>query len=228
MFEAEAEGLAELASSRKIRVPEVIGSGSAASQAFLVIEAIDLCGSGDSSALGKQLADLHRVEAPEFGWRRDNHIGATPQKNGWDRNWGRFFAEQRLGFQFQLAEKRGTTFRGAEQLLERIPDLIGAHEPRPSLLHGDLWGGNAAFDESDEPVIFDPAVYYGDREAELAFTEMFGGFSADFYTAYEGSWPLPDGAEDRKPIYNLYHVLNHFNLFGGGYARQAQTIIDRF
>lgn len=228
MFEAEADGLAELAAAGAIRVPAVFGSGRAGNQAFLALEAIELRGSGDSAELGRQLAELHRVSAPEFGWKRDNHIGATPQENGWIGDWSEFFAERRLRFQFRLAEKRGANIRGAEQLLERIPDLVGAHKPPPSLLHGDLWGGNAAFDENGQPVIFDPAVYFGDREAELAFTEMFGGFSAEFYAAYEESWPLPVGAADRKPLYNLYHVLNHFNLFGGGYARQAQSIIDRF
>ena len=228
MFEAEAAGLAELASADGVRVPAVIGTGLAEARAFLVLEALDLQSKGDSSALGQQLAQLHRQTAPRFGWSRDNYIGATSQPNPWTESWAEFFAENRLDYQLRLAAERGRKFPGAQQLLARIPDLVGNHSPQPSLLHGDLWGGNAAFDADGQPVIFDPAVYYGGREAEIAFTEMFGGFSAEFYRAYQESWPLADGHAERKAIYNLYHVLNHFNLFGGGYAAQAQAVIDRF
>jgi fructosamine-3-kinase len=150
--------------------------------------------------------------------------------NTWCDDWLTFFREHRLRFQLELAERNGYGGRlqdAGSRLLPRLDALLGEHRPAPSLLHGDLWGGNAGADPGGAPVIFDPAVYYGDREADLAMTRLFGGFSREFYTAYEKEWPLPAGASARVDLYNLYHVLNHLNLFGTGYLGQAQAIIDR-
>ncbi len=230
MFEAEAEGLAAMADTGTIRVPRPLLTGSHDGQSFIVMEYIASGGGGAGSqaAAGEQLAAMHRHMADRFGWHRDNTIGATHQPNDWRDTWIDFWREQRLGFQLDLAARNGYAHlkRLGEPLLERFPALID-HDPQPSLLHGDLWGGNIAFDREGQPVIFDPAVYYGDREADLAMTELFGGFGRDFYAAYQAAWPLDPGYTVRKTLYNLYHVLNHANLFGGGYAGQAQRMMER-
>lgn len=229
MFTAEAAGLAEIAASRTMRVPEPVCFGATGGQAYLVLEYIPLSGSGDSATAGRQLATLHRTTRDRFGWDRDNTIGSSPQPNRWRDNWIRFWREHRLGFQLRLAASNGyggALQRRGELLLERFPALID-HNPCPSLIHGDLWGGNMAWDETGSPVIYDPAVYYGDREAELAMTELFGGFGGRFYSAYNEAWPLDPGYATRKTLYNLYHILNHLNIFGGGYGGQALRMIER-
>jgi fructosamine-3-kinase len=141
--------------------------------------------------------------------------------------WPAFFRDRRLAPQLALAAHNGFTTLQApgQRLLEVIPALL-PHEPPPSLLHGDLWGGNWLADARGEPIIFDPAVYHGDREADLAMTRLFGGFGRAFYEAYQGAWPLPPGSQMRTELYNLYHVLNHANLFGGSYANQASSMIE--
>jgi fructosamine-3-kinase len=229
MFTAEAEGLEELQQSESLRIPNPLAWGRAGQQAFLVLEYLELGGSGSSAALGEGLAAMHRVTADQFGWYRDNTIGSTEQHNRHEADWLIFFGEYRLRFQLDLAVARGAGGRSMDQgyrLIECLADLMDGHEPEPSLLHGDLWSGNYAFTRAGEPTIFDPAVYYGDREADLAMTELFGGFSQEFYAAYRQSWPLEAGYSTRKKLYNLYHVLNHYNLFGGGYLSQAQGMID--
>ncbi|MBX5461388.1 MAG: fructosamine kinase family protein [Steroidobacteraceae bacterium] len=232
MFEAEAEGLRELADAGAVRVPRVLAVGCEADRAFLALEWIDLGASSSRTAarLGEQLAQLHRKTAAQFGWRRDNTIGSTPQINTPASDWPTFLRDQRLRYQLDLARRSGAPARLLERgarLLERIGDFFADHRPEPSLLHGDLWGGNFAADASGVPVLFDPAVYYGDREADIAMTRLFGGFPASFYAAYESVWPLSSSARERTDLYNLYHVLNHFNLFGGGYRAQAEALIDR-
>jgi protein-ribulosamine 3-kinase len=232
MFEAEAEGLRELAGAKAVRVPRVLAVGSAAGYAFLALEWIDLApASGRAQAvLGERLAHQHSVTSSRFGWSRDNTIGSTRQINPWTEDWPTFFREHRLRFQLDLARRNGhgTSLheRGAE-LLQRMSAFFTSHAPGASLLHGDLWGGNAGADPTGAPVIFDPAVCFGDRETDLAMTRLFGGFSASFYSAYESVWPLPTGSAERADLYNLYHVLNHLNLFGESYLRQAQAMIDR-
>jgi fructosamine-3-kinase len=228
MFDAEAAGLAELAAAGALRVPRPVGCGSDGGQAFLVLEWLELGGRGDPAALGRALAMLHRHTAERFGWWRDNTIGTTPQKNDWHDDWCSFFVECRLRPQFELAAARGASARwhaDAARLLAAVPQLLAGHAPAPALLHGDLWGGNAGALPGGEPVIYDPAVYYGDRETDLAMTELFGGFGAAFHAAYEDAWPLPPGYARRRTLYNLYHVVNHANLFGGSYAAQAQAMI---
>jgi protein-ribulosamine 3-kinase len=231
MFEAEAAGLDALAAGEAIRVPRALCTGTSEGLSFIVMEHLALGHGRDNGWIraGRQLAALHRNSATEFGWIRSNTIGATPQPNGWREDWVAFWREQRLGFQLELAASNGYGGRLqslGEQLLDRFPALID-HAPEPSLLHGDLWGGNLGFTPLGEPVIYDPATYYGDREAELAMTELFGGFSADFYAAYREAWPMDAGYRIRRELYNLYHVLNHLNLFGGGYGSQAQAMMQR-
>jgi protein-ribulosamine 3-kinase len=232
-FAAEAEGLAELVQARAVRVPQVLARGRTDSNAFLALEWIDLHPADAAKVqerLGEQLAFQHRVSASSFGWHRDNTIGSTPQRNATHADWVSFFREQRLAFQLRLARERTRDARLEDRgarLLELMGAFFGSYRPIPSLLHGDLWSGNCAADDSRAPVIFDPAVYYGDREADIAMTRLFGGFSNAFYTAYHASWPLDQAAGTRRALYNLYHVLNHFNLFGGGYLAQAMAMIDR-
>ena len=228
IFEAEAEALAEIAATNTIRVPEPICTGSTDDQSYLVLEFIRSGSSRPYSQrkLGEALARLHQVEQPHFGWKRDNAIGATPQPNPTSNNWPDFYREQRLQHQFRIAAQRGKTFTGSDNLLDCIPAFFTTYYPIPSLLHGDLWGGNADIDEHGKPFVFDPASYYGDREADLAFTHMFGGFSSEFYAAYENLFPLDPSFDIRKTLYNLYHELNHFNLFGGSYATSAQASIE--
>ncbi len=230
MFEAEAEGLRELKLAEAIRVPTPLCSGVAAGQAFLVLEDLAFGGSGSMADFGQQLAQLHRHTQEQFGWQRNNTIGSTPQINTADTDWIRFWRERRLGFQLQLAVKKGagrSLIEKGEKLLDSFAVLFSDYQPKASLLHGDLWSGNYAFSQTGETVIFDPAVYYGDREADIAMTELFGGFSAAFYDAYEEVWPLDAGYAVRRTLYNLYHILNHFNMFGGGYGAQAEGMIER-
>jgi len=230
MFEAEQAGLREMLAADAIRVPAPLCCGSDDSEAWLILECIDFgaANAGTSELLGEQLAALHRTTRERFGWDRDNTIGATPQINTPDDDWPRFFAAHRLGSQLDLAERNGAPARlidGGRRLQQELPALFEGYDPAPSLLHGDLWGGNWDTDERGRPVLFDPATYYGDREADLAMTELFGGFDGRFYRAYESAWPVDAGYPTRKTLYNLYHVLNHFNLFGGGYAGQAQRMV---
>ena len=230
LFAAEAEGLRALAQG-PLRVPRVMCQGEALGRSFLVLEWLEV-GAGvpaDYAKLGEQLACLHALTGPQHGWGCDNYIGSTPQTNTVNASWPRFFARARLAPQLALARSNGhngLTARG-EKLVEALPRLFGAHAPQPSLLHGDLWSGNTAFLADGIPVVFDPAVYYGDREADLAMTELFGGFAQDFYAAYHAHSALDPGYRVRKALYQLYHVLNHANLFGGAYAAQAQAVIGR-
>jgi len=231
MFAAEAEGLRDLLATATVRVPAPICWGRAGESAYLVLEHLELGRETESSAevLGAQLAQLHRHTGQRYGWHRDNTIGSTPQVNTPDNDWPRFWREQRLGYQLRLAAQHGcggSLQRKGERLLGILGQAFTGHEPPPSLLHGDLWSGNHAALRDGQPVIFDPAVYYGDRETDLAMTELFGGFSPRFYAAYREHYPLEEGYRLRKTLYNLYHVLNHANLFGGGYARQAEHMID--
>lgn len=232
MFTAEAAGLDEIAASQTIRVPEVICHGVAGQQSYLVLEHLGFGpGSSQSQArLGRDLAHLHRHTSDRFGWYRDNTLGATPQPNRQGDRWVEFWREQRLGHQLQLAAGQGYGGQlqslGAE-LLDHLEEFFAGHNPEPSLLHGDLWSGNYAFAADGTPLIFDPAVYYGDREADIAMTELFGGFSPEFYQAYEAEYPLTPGYARRKQLYNLYHILNHLNLFGGGYLRQSLSMMER-
>jgi fructosamine-3-kinase len=232
MFEAEAAGLELLRSADAVRVPQPLCWGENGARSWIVLEHLALCARGAQcdAALGARLAALHRHTGTSHGWHRDNYIGSTPQPNSPSTSWAAFWRERRLGAQLELARRKGydgaVATRGAK-LLTRIECFFSSHAPEPSLLHGDLWSGNAASDASGNPVVFDPAVYYGDREADIAMTELFGGFSRHFHAAYAAEYPLDAGYAVRKDLYNLYHVLNHLNLFGASYLRQAGEMIER-
>ncbi len=226
MFEAEADGLAALGAH--LRVPGVVTHGEAAGVAFLVLEALELHAYGDAAALGCALARLHRAPQAQFGWPRDNWIGANVQPNAPTPDWIAFWRDRRLRPQLERAARKGmsgTLQRDGERLMADLPAFFSGYTPAPSLLHGDLWGGNHAYLADGSPLLFDPAVYVGDRECDLAMSELFGGFAPDFHAAYRAVWPLDQGYAARKTLYNLYHILNHANFFdahgGGGYAAQA-------
>ena len=237
MFAAEALGLKEMWSSKTIRVPQPICYGTTNGSAYIVQEYLELGRSGGNNAweeMGRKLAAMHsryptflRSQGSGFGWERNNTIGSTPQINTWTSDWVEFFAEHRIGYQLRLAKRRGGQFSQGESLIKAIPQLLANHHPQPSLVHGDLWSGNASVTAAGEPVIFDPATYYGDREVDIAMTELFGKFPASFYQGYNAVWPLDSGYELRKNLYNLYHIINHFNLFGGSYESQANRIISQ-
>jgi protein-ribulosamine 3-kinase len=229
MFAAEALGLQELRSSQTLKIPEPVCWGDDGESAYLVLEDLELGGHGSQAALGEGLAAMHRVTRQQFGWKTDNTIGSTLQINRYQHDWVTFWREHRLQFQLNLAARNGHGGRlqsQGEKLLDALPVLFADYLPEASLLHGDLWSGNYAFTSSGEPTIFDPAVYYGDRETDLAMTELFGGFSRDFYAAYQSDYPLDRGYEVRKTLYNLYHILNHLNLFGTVYRSQAYRMMD--
>ena len=231
VFAAEAAGLAELEWAHAVRVPRVLATGHTQDCAFLALEWIEpgVAGPDCEARLGKELAALHAVTAPRFGWARDNTIGRTPQVNAASEDWAEFFRERRLRPQLEMAAAHGFAELPAaagERLLESVPGLLAGHRPAASLLHGDLWGGNWLASAAGEPVLIDPAVYYGDRETDLAMTRLFGGFGERFYQAYQAAAPLALGWQARTELYNLYHVLNHANLFGGDYSRQARAMIE--
>lgn len=225
MFVTEATGLAAIACTHAIRVPQVVACGVAGDKSYLVLEYLKLSARSSDRVLGQQLAALHRSTGQSFGFAQDNYIGTSPQPNAWNPDWIAFWREKRLRFQLDLAAGNGYGVRlqsAGEKLLDALPAFFAGYAPVPSLLHGDLWSGNHAYLADGTPTIFDPAAYYGDRECDLAMTELFGGYSADFYAAYHAVWPLDPGYATRRDLYNLYHILNHANLFGGGYASQAE------
>lgn len=239
MFEVEARGLALLRQAGTLRLPEVYAQAEASDvcPAFIVMEWLGRGGreAGAAAALGEGLAALHRVTGPGYGLDHDNYIGANPQLNqppaGPAGTWVDFYRQRRLGYQMELAAQRGRLPRQRaerlEWLLARLDELLPA-DPPASLLHGDLWGGNWLVAADGRPALIDPAVYYGHREAELAFTELFGGFPPAFYAAYNAAWPLEPGYDERRDIYNLYHLLNHLNLFGESYGGSVDRILRRY
>lgn len=231
MFLKEANGLRELAKANAIRVPNVL----IAEKDFLLMEFIST-GSSDKNfqaEFGRKFAQMHRYHGESFGFFEDNFIGATVQKNipegEESTNWTAFYFNKRLLFQFKLAEKRGLVdarLRQGFSLLEnKIDSILRGSEEKPSVLHGDLWGGNYMIDSAGQPVLIDPAVYYGHREADLAMTRLFGGFHGDFYASYNEAFPLPVGWHERENIYKLYHIINHLNLFGSGYLSPANQLL---
>jgi fructosamine-3-kinase len=231
---AERQGLAALAAvaDEGLVIPEPLICGEWEDQALLVMTWLPLGGVGEAAAwssLGAGLARLHRrslESGPEgFGWANDNFIGSGPQRNGWMADWGSFFADRRLGVQLAWAERHGQRFEGDKELLEQVPRWLERHPVEPCLVHGDLWSGNAGVLTAGRGALFDPAVHRADREVDLAMAELFGGFPSSFFAGYEAEWPLPDGHGARSSLYNLYHLLNHANLFGGSYRSQAQRRI---
>ncbi len=233
MFVAEARGLLEITATETIKVPLPICWDTIMSHSYLVLEYLDLTSQTTPKSwieMGQNLGKMHRyqiTQIPKFGWHINNTIGSTPQPNSWETNWTTFFKNQRIEYQLQLARQKGGHFPRATELLTAIPQILANHHPQPSLVHGDLWGGNAGLTTIGIPVIYDPATYWGDREVDLALTELFGGFPAAFYQGYARVYPLDPGYSQRKILYNLYHILNHYNLFGGSYQNQANNMIDR-
>lgn len=232
MFEAEAQGLEEMRALNCVRIPEVICHGHTAEHSYIVLEYIQL-GSlrGQASQrLGTQLAQLHRHSQSYYGWQINNTIGSTPQHNNREHDWLNFWHQHRLGQQLKFVAKNGFGSRlqdKGELLLENLHLFFETYTPVPALLHGDLWGGNAGADPQGNPVIFDPACYYGDRETDIAMTELFGGFGADFFASYQAEYPLDSDYKTRKTLYNLYHILNHVNIFGSGYVGQAESMLGQ-
>ncbi|USD66592.1 fructosamine kinase family protein [Vibrio sp. SCSIO 43136] len=229
-FEAEADGLRHLSKTDSIFVPEYVHHGISKDCSFIVLNYIPLkpleCDKGNYK-LGLQLAKLHNWgEQKEYGFDQDNYVGATLQPNNWNKNWARFFSEQRIGWQLQLLQEKGIEFGPADLIVDTVYDVLRGHSPKPSLLHGDLWSGNAS-NSAFGPICYDPACYWGDSECDIAMTELFGGFLPDFYQGYESVRPLPFEYQQRKPVYNLYHVLNHCNLFGGHYLDEATALIEQ-
>ncbi|GIV96168.1 MAG: fructosamine kinase [Herpetosiphonaceae bacterium] len=237
MLAAEARGLALLASAQAVRIPDVYTSGEAegGALAYLVMEWIEPDSRADrqkaGALLGERLAAQHRVGAEAFGLDHNNYCGATPQDNRWMNSWVVFYGQRRLGFQMDLAAQRGLMPAERRRRLERLIERLGQWLPepaQPSLLHGDLWGGNWLIAAGGEPAIIDPAVFFGDREAELAMCHLFGGFPASFFAAYDAAWPPDPGRDERMPLYQLYHLLNHLNLFGEAYGIQVDAVLRRY
>ena len=235
MFSSEARGLELLAATQTVRVPAVltVQETSAGQPVFLLLEWLEGSRGADQGRLGEQLANLHRVggspqSSPAYGLDHGNYIGSTPQHNGWENDWAVFFANWRLRPQMELAANNhrlpAQRRQRLERLIERLPALLGGAVYRPSLIHGDLWSGNM-IPGPDGLALIDPAVSYSDREAELAYTGLFGGFSPRFYAAYQQNWPMDPGYPERADLYNLYHLLNHLNLFGESYGGQVDSIL---
>ncbi|WFE69556.1 fructosamine kinase family protein [Thiomicrospira sp. R3] len=230
LFQAEADALNVIQQTQTLRCPKVIAQGQTDQQAWLLMDYLTLSTKGNDFVRGQQLAAMHRITHSQFGWPTNNFIGHTYQQNRWHSNWVAFYREQRLMAQLDLAKQQGAPARlitKGQDLCDQLERFFTHYQPRPSLLHGDLWGGNSAFDRQGNPVIYDPASYYGDRETDIAMTELFGGFSQAFYQGYNQAWSLDRGYAQRKDLYNLYHILNHFNLFAGHYAQQAEGLIDK-
>lgn len=226
-FEAESEGLQHLANPDIFTVPKVICSGLVAEHSFLVLEYLKIEQSQNQNwlAFGQALAELHQSNTQNmYGWQADNFIGLSPQSNIWQKKWSHFFAEQRIGFMLQLLAEKGFHLANIDKVVASVERLLSGHSPVSSMLHGDLWQGNVGFVDN-RPTLYDPAFYFGDRETDIAMTELFGRFPENFYHGYNESWPLDDGYQYRKPIYQLYHVLNHGLLFGGNYIDSAKIIL---
>lgn len=238
MFQVEFDSLNELLQAPVIKtgtmqIPAPICFGTTGlndSKSYLVLEYLAMSSHGDGKIMGRALAQMHRVTASQYGWYQNNIIGSTPQSNQQHSDWLTFWREERMLPQFKMLYDKG--YRQhllplSDRLLNKMESLLGKHNPPASLLHGDLWSGNYAYNEQGSPIIFDPALYYGDREADLAMTELFGGFDQSFYQAYNEAWPLDEDYKTRKTLYNLYHILNHANLFGTSYLTQAISMMER-
>ncbi|CNG25767.1 fructosamine kinase family protein [Yersinia enterocolitica] len=229
IFTAEADQLSLLSRSKTVRVPEVYGVGSDREYSFLLLEYLPLkpLDAHSANCLGQQLAHLHQwSEQLQFGLDFDNDLATTPQPNSWQRRWAQFFAEQRIGWQLQLAAEKGMLFGDIDHITQLVQERLQSHLPQPSLLHGDLWPANCAA-SINGPVIFDPACYWGDRECDLAMLPLYPTLPAQIYDGYQSIWPLPVGFIERQPIYQLYYLLNRSNLFGGQHWINAQKAVEQ-
>ncbi len=232
MFEKEVHGLNVLRETKTISIPEVIMTGEEEGQAFLIMQFVE--GSMRSpdfwKSFGTSLAKLHQTSSQRFGYQEDNYIGSLFQSNRQHNKWADFFTEERLEQQLKLAIVSGKMKNSDEVLFKKLYTLLDTIIPieNPSLLHGDLWNGNFITGSKGEPYLVDPAVYYGHREIDLAMTKLFGGFDDEFYQSYQETFPLSPGFEDRIHIHNLYPLMVHVNLFGGGYADQVRGILKKY
>lgn len=232
---AELEGLVLLASADcGLLIPSVLGLAQGDEGMVLVLEWLETTPvtKQNATTLGTGLARLHRhISLEDYGLKHDNYVGSTLQFNDWNDDWPTFFGEQRLGMMARwltLADKWSTKRAHLlDKLLKRLPELL-AHDPAPSLLHGDLWHGNWLALPNGQAALIDPSTYFGDRETDLAMTRLFGGFPPAFYEAYEAEWPLDAGAAERVPIYNLFHLMNHLLLFGEEYGAEIDRILKRY
>jgi fructosamine-3-kinase len=229
VFEAEADNLCKLRRSASVSVPELILTGQSRESAFIILNYLatkPMESQKSSFEFGVQLARLHQWgEQKEYGFDSDNYVGLTVQPNPWTRKWHQFFSEQRIGWQLQLLDEKGISFGAIDEIVSETKARLFNHNPKPSLLHGDLWHGNVA-NTAFGPICYDPACYWGDRECDIAMTELFQGFEPEFYQGYESISPLSIDYEYRKNIYNLYHILNHCNLFGGHYLDEAEKLLS--
>ena len=237
LLQAELEGLRALAAWAQppLQLPQPLALTSLEGQALLVLSWLELEPGGGSNGgwrqLGEGLARLHRASAGGnggrgYGLEQNNFIGLSPQANGWSSDWAGFFRSRRLEPQLAWAASAGQALQGADRLLACLPQWLNGHGAVPVLVHGDLWSGNAGLLPGGAGALFDPACHWADREVDLAMAQLFGGFPAAFFAGYEAHWPLPPGAAERCRIYNLYHLLNHANLFGGSYWQQAQRSLN--
>lgn len=232
MFEAEVKGLEILKESEAVRIPEVMGYGRRDGRDYLVLEYISPSrpSMGYWEGLGQKLAKLHQVSSDKYGLRFNNYIGSLRQSNEQCDDWIQFFIEKRLNVQAGLALYNELIswdlYEKFQQFYKKIPDLLPSE--KPSLLHGDLWSGNVMTDEKGQPCLIDPAVYYGNREAEMAFTTLFGGFDSRFYQAYHEAFPLQPRFDERVPIYNIYPLMVHVNLFGLSYLAPVEKILNKY
>ena len=229
---AEAEGLKAISNTNTLKTPRIFAKGESADFAWLALEFISLRSPDTSCAIemGESLAAMHQNQNDFHGWHSNNWIGANKQRNSFSNDWPNFFKEFRLLPQLNQALDNNldkSVFDSGQLLLEEISKLFTNYYPAPSLLHGDLWPGNWASDPEGNPIVFDPACYYGDRETDIAMTELFAGFRQDFYDAYNSANPIDKGYVERKSVYNLYHILNHFNIFGVSYEQQASDLIQK-
>lgn len=230
MFAAEAAGLEAIREARAVATPAVVALGETDDHAWLALEWIEFAPNPQPAAarLGRGLAAMHAHTGEHFGWHRDNTIGSTPQPNTPTEQWIDFWRDHRLGYQLELAVRNGLPSESENRvtaLLGGLDQYFDGYRPESSLLHGDLWGGNWGATQDGIPYIYDPAVYFGDREADLAMTRLFGGFGEKFHEAYRAAWPLAPGWKRRVALYNLYHILNHFNLFGAGYLGRIEDVL---
>ena len=228
-FQAEAYSLKQLNTLANIASPKVTTLGTSLDKSFLVLDYIDFSKAKPILwyQLGQQLAQMHyETRHGQFGWQHDNYIGSTIQPNQWSSNWTTFFADQRIAWQLQLLSERSIVLGNIEHIAQVCHDALLHHQVTPCLVHGDLWQGNTGF-SGEHAMIFDPACYYGDREVDIAMTELFGHFPDDFYHGYQAEYPLDEGYGQRKLVYNFYHILNHANIFGGIYIDQAKAALSR-
>lgn len=227
-FQCESTGLERLRNTDIVRIPRPICHGIAEQQSFLVLEHITLKEADEKSwfDLGCALAKLHQQTHQRYGADANNYLGPTQQPNGWSDDWAAFFAEHRIGYMLQKLAEHAIRFVDIDQAISSVKTHLKDHQPKPSLLHGDLWVGNVGF-HNHQPVIFDPAYYFGDRETDLAMSELFAGFPPAFYDGYQQTWPLDSGYQQRKIIYQLYHILNHALLFGGHYTKSAKSTFEQ-